>query len=456
MPLAQASPRILISDDQPDVLEALRLLLKPEGFHTETVTSPAGALAALQERDFDALLMDLNYTRDTTSGTEGLELLAKAQAADPTLPVIVMTAWGSIESAVEAMRRGARDYVEKPWDNARLLTTLRTQVDLGRALRATQRLETENSRLRRDGLPVLLGESRAMQPVHRLMEKIAPSSANVLITGEHGTGKEVVARWLHAASPRAGRPLVTVNAGGLSEGVFESEMFGHVRGAFTDAKTDRVGCFELADGGTLFLDEIANVPLAQQGKLLRALENGEVQRVGSSKTRHVDVRVIAATNADVSQLVADGRFREDLLYRVNTVEIRIPPLRNRKDDVPLLANHFLRQQAERYGKAVRDFTPEAMRALLEHSWPGNVRELRHVVERAVLLTPGPSVTIEDVELRAKPAAGPALEEMTLEDAERWLITRALQRHEGNVSRAADALGVSRSALYRRLQQFGIS
>ena len=456
MPLAPASPRILISDDQPDVLEALRLLLKPEGFHTETVTSPAGALAALQERDFDALLMDLNYTRDTTSGTEGLELLAKAQATDPTLPVIVMTAWGSIESAVEAMRRGARDYVEKPWDNARLLTTLRTQVDLGRALRATQRLETENSRLRRDGLPVLLGESRAMQPVHRLMEKIAPSGANVLITGEHGTGKEVVARWLHAASPRAGRPLVTVNAGGLSEGVFESEMFGHVRGAFTDAKTDRVGCFELADGGTLFLDEIANVPLAQQGKLLRALENGEVQRVGSSKTRHVDVRVIAATNADVSQLVADGRFREDLLYRLNTVEIRIPPLRNRKDDVPLLANHFLRQQAERYGKAVRDFTPEAMRALLEHSWPGNVRELRHVVERAVLLTPGPSVTIEDVELRAKPAAGPALEEMTLEDAERWLITRALQRHEGNVSRAADALGVSRSALYRRLQQFGIS
>ncbi|HEY7408503.1 MAG TPA: sigma-54 dependent transcriptional regulator [Gemmatimonadaceae bacterium] len=456
MPLAQASPRILISDDQPDVLEALRLLLKPEGFHTETATSPAGALAALQERDFDALLMDLNYTRDTTSGTEGLELLAKAQATDPTLPVIVMTAWGSIESAVEAMRRGARDYVEKPWDNARLLTTLRTQVDLGRALRATQRLETENSRLRRDGLPVMLGESRAMQPVHRLMEKIAPAGANVLITGEHGTGKEVVARWLHAASPRAGKPLVTVNAGGLSEGVFESEMFGHVRGAFTDAKTDRVGCFELADGGTLFLDEIANVPLAQQAKLLRALENGEVQRVGSSKTRHVDVRVIAATNADVTQLVADGRFREDLLYRLNTVEIRIPPLRNRKDDIPLLANHFLRQQAERYGKAVRDFTPEAMRALLAHAWPGNVRELRHVVERAVLLTPGPSVTIEDVELRAKPAAGPALEEMTLEDAERWLITRALQRHEGNVSRAADALGVSRSALYRRLQQFGIS
>ncbi len=456
MPRAPASPRILISDDQSDVLEALRLLLKPEGFHTETVTSPAGALAALQERDFDALLMDLNYARDTTSGTEGFDLLAKVQAVDPTLPVIVMTAWGSIESAVEAMRRGARDYVEKPWDNARILTTLRTQIELGRAIRATQRLETENSRLRRDGLPIMLGEARAMLPVRRLLEKIAPSDANVLVTGEHGTGKEVVARWLHAASPRAGRPLVTVNAGGLSEGVFESEMFGHVRGAFTDAKTDRVGCFELADGGTLFLDEIANVPLSQQAKLLRALENGEVQRVGSSKTRHVDVRVIAATNADVSQLVAEKRFREDLLYRLNTVEIRIPPLRDRKDDVPLLANHFLRQQAGRYGRLVREFAPDAMRALLEHPWPGNVRELRHVVERAVLLAPGSTVTADDLELRAKPAAGPALEEMTLEDAERWLITRALQRHDGNVSRAAEALGVSRSALYRRLQHFGIS
>jgi DNA-binding NtrC family response regulator len=453
---APPSPRILISDDQPDVLEALRLLLKPEGFLTETVTSPAGALTALQERDFDALLMDLNYTRDTTSGTEGLELLAKAQAIDPTLPIIAMTAWGSIESAVEAMRRGARDYVEKPWDNARLLTTLRTQLELGKAIRATQRLETENSRLRRDGLPVMLGASRAMQPVRRLLEKIAPSDANVLVTGDHGTGKEVVARWLHAASPRAGKPLVTVNAGSVSEGVFESEMFGHVRGAFTDAKTDRVGCFELADGGTLFLDEIANVPLSQQAKLLRVLENGEVQRVGSSKTRHVNVRVIAATNADVSQLVAEKRFREDLLYRLNTVEIRLPPLRERREDIALLANHFLSQQAGRYGKPVRDFTPDAMRALLDHSWPGNVRELRHVVERAVLLAQGTSVTAEDVELRAKPAGGPALDEMTLEDAERWLITRALQRHDGNVSRAAEALGVSRSALYRRLQHFGIS
>lgn len=450
------TPRILISDDQPDVLEALRLLLKAEGLHTETVTSPNQALTAIQERDFDALLMDLNYSRDTTSGAEGLELLGKVQSMDATLPVIVMTAWGSIESAVEAMRRGARDYVEKPWDNARLLATLRTQVELGRALRAAQRLETENRRLRRDGLPTLVGEAKAMQPALRLMERIAPSDANVLILGEHGTGKEVVARWLHAASPRKGKPLITVNAGGLSEGVFESELFGHVRGAFTDAKTDRVGCFELADGGTLFLDEIANVPLAQQAKLLRVLENGEVQRVGSSKTRHVHVRVIAATNAELNELVAAKRFREDLLYRLNTVEIRIPPLRDRREDIPLLANHFLRQQAERYGKAVRDFAPDAMRALIEHSWPGNVRELRHVVERAVLLAQRNSVTADDLDLRARAGGAPALDDMTLEDAERWLIARALQRHDGNVTRAAESLGVSRSALYRRLQQFGMS
>ena len=453
---SMSPPRILISDDQPDVLEALRLLLKAEGLLAETVTSPNQVLTAVQERDFDALLMDLNYSRDTTSGAEGLDLLARVQSIDATLPVIVMTAWGSIESAVEAMRRGARDYVEKPWDNARLLTTLRTQVELGRALRAAQRLETENSRLRRDGLPTLIGESRAIQPTLRLMERIAPSDANVLILGEHGTGKEVVARWLHAASPRARKPLITVNAGGLSEGVFESELFGHVRGAFTDAKADRVGCFELADGGTLFLDEIANVPLAQQAKLLRVLENGEVQRVGSSKTRHVDVRVIAATNAEVTQLVAEKSFREDLLYRLNTVEIRIPPLRERRDDIPLLANHFLRQQAERYGKPVREFAPETMRALLDHSWPGNVRELRHVVERAVLLAQGNSVTAEDLDLRARPGGAPALDDMTLEDAERWLISRALQRHDGNVTRAAESVGVSRSALYRRLQQFGMS
>ncbi|HEY4659639.1 MAG TPA: sigma-54 dependent transcriptional regulator, partial [Gemmatimonadaceae bacterium] len=312
---------MLVADDDRDVLEALRLLLKGEGYEVETVTSPAGVAQAVTARDFDALLMDMNYTRDTTGGAEGLDLLTRLQGLDATLPVVVMTAWGSIEGAIESVRRGARDYVEKPFDNARLLHVLRTQVELGRALRRSQRLESENLALRAAGAPTLIAQSAAMQPVLRLMERIGPSDANALISGEHGTGKEVVAQWLHAASPRAERPMVTVNLGGLADGVFESELFGHTRGAFTDAKTDRIGRFELADGGTLFLDEIANLSLAHQAKLLRVLQSGELERVGSSKTRRVDVRILSATNADLRAEVAAGRFREDLFFRLNTVEL---------------------------------------------------------------------------------------------------------------------------------------
>jgi DNA-binding NtrC family response regulator len=454
-PTAATPPRVLIADDQPEVLQALRLLLKGEGFQAETVSSPAGVLAALERQDFDVLLMDLNYARDTTSGREGFDLVTRVQGVDATLPIVVMTAWGSVEGAVEAMRRGARDYIEKPWDNARLLATLRTQMELGQALRTSQRLETENRRLRGPALPTLIAESRAMQPVLRQLERVAPSDANVLVTGEHGTGKEVVARWIHAASHRAQMPLVTVNAGGITETLFESELFGHVKGAFTDAKTDRVGCFELADRGTLFLDEIANVQLKQQAKLLRVLETGELQRVGSSRTKTVNVRVVSATNANISKEVAEGRFREDLLYRLNTVELHLPALRERREDIPVLATHFLREQAARYRKPVREFDADGMRALLHHSWPGNVRELRHAVERAVLMTSGSTVTADDLNLRPAAEGGVAFEEMTLEDAERLLIRKALARFDGNVSRAAESLGVSRSALYRRLQYYGL-
>jgi len=447
-------PRILIADDQPDVLEALRLLLKAEGFQIETASSPAGILALAREQDLDVVLMDLNYTRDTTSGREGLELLGGLQALDATLPVVVMTAWGSVESAVEAMRRGARDYVQKPWDNAQLVATVNRQVELGRALRRSQRLEQENRRLRADGLPQMIAGSRAMESVLRLMERVGPSDASVLITGEHGTGKDVVARWLHASSPRAQRPLVTVNAGAIAEGVFESELFGHVKGAFTDARTDRVGAFELADTGTLFLDEIGTMPHAQQAKLLRVLQTGEFQRVGSSKTRRVDVRVLAATNLDIRQAAAEGRFREDLLFRLNTVEIHLPALRERRDDIPPLASHFLARQAARYRKELAGFEPDAMQALLAYAWPGNIRELEHTIERAVLLASGPSIAAGDLALRA-PTAAATLEEMSLEDAERLLIRKALARFNGNVSQAADALGLSRSALYRRLERFGL-
>ncbi|HEV2130578.1 MAG TPA: sigma-54 dependent transcriptional regulator [Longimicrobiaceae bacterium] len=451
----QATPHILIADDQPDVLQALKLLLKGEDYRVETATSPAGVLSALQAHDIDVALLDLNYARDTTSGREGLDLLSRIQTIDATLPVVVMTAWGSVESVVEAMRRGARDYIEKPWDNARLLATLRTQVELGRALRRSQQLEGQTQRLQKRDLPDIIAESRAMQPALRLMERVGPSDANVLITGDHGTGKEVVARWLHAASPRANKPLVTVNAGAIAPGIFESELFGHVKGAFTDARTDRVGAFELADGGTLFLDEIGTMPTEQQAKLLRVLQTGEFQRVGASKVRRVNVRVLSATNADLGQAVAEGRFREDLLFRVNTVEIHLPPLRQRREDIPLLATHFLRRQAQQYRKPITGFEPEAMEALLEYAWPGNVRELEHTIERAVLLTQGEKVGAEDLNLRARVEGAAPLEDLTLEEVERVLIRKALARHEGNVSRAAEALGLSRSALYRRLQHHGL-
>src|SRR5208337_4779042 len=373
--LQTTNTKILIADDLPDVLEALRLLLKGEGYVTESATSPSGILAALDAQDFDLVLMDLNFARDTTSGQEGLDLLKKLQAMDSTLPVVVMTAWGSVGVAVEAMRRGARDFIEKPWDNARLIAILRTQIELSRALREGQRLEAENRLLRAEGRPTLIAESPAMRPVLDLLARVGPSDANVLITGEHGTGKEVIARSLHAISERASRPMVTVNAGGLSEGVFESELFGHVKGAFTDAKTDRVGRFELAEGGTLFLDEIANVPLNLQAKLLRVLESGELERVGSSRTVRVNARVLSATNAEVAAEIASGRFREDLLFRLNTIEIHLPPLRERREDLLLLANYFLRQFSQRYRKHLTGFESAATQTLLEYPWPGNVREL---------------------------------------------------------------------------------
>lgn len=447
--------RILIADDQADVLEALRLLLKGEGYTIEAANSPSAVLSALQVRDFDALIMDLNYTRDTTSGQEGLDLLHRIAQIDPTVPVIVMTAWGTVELAVEAMRRGARDFIQKPWENARLLAIVKTQLALSEALRKGQKLEAENRLLRAEGKPLMIAESPAMAPVLQLISRVGPSDANVLVTGEPGTGKEVVARTLHAISERASRPLVTVNAGGLAEGVFESELFGHVKGAFTDAKMDRTGRFELADSGTLFLDEIANVPHNLQAKLLRVLETGEMEKVGSSKTKRVNVRVISATNADVAEEVGSGRFREDLLFRLNTIEIHLPPLRERREDLPLLASHFLSVYAQRYRKRLNGFDQPAMQALLDNHWQGNVRELNHVVERAVLMAGDNVVRLADLALRSVQTGPAKLEDMSLEEVEAFLIRKALARYDGNVSHAASALGLSRSALYRRLQRYNL-
>jgi DNA-binding NtrC family response regulator len=412
-------------------------------------------LQAVESHEYDLAIIDLNYSRDTTSGQEGLDLLAKIQGVDSMLPVVVMTAWGSVDLAVEAMRRGARDFIQKPWENERLSAIIRTQLELSNALRRGQRLELENQLLRADNLPAMIADSPAMQPVLDLISRVGPSDANVLITGEPGTGKEVVARTLHGISVRANKPMVTVNAGGLAEGVFESELFGHIKGAFTDAKMDRVGRFELADTGTLFLDEIANVPHNLQAKLLRVLEIGEMERVGSSKTKKVDVRVISATNANLLDEVASGRFRQDLLFRLNTIEIHLPPLRERREDLAPLAAHFLGTHARRYRKNITGFDQSAVQAMYDHPWQGNVRELNHVVERAVLMTQSNCIKAGDLALRSAPMGSPRLEEMSLEDVEEFLIKKALARHSGNVSHAAEALGLSRSALYRRLQRFGL-
>ena len=451
----QPAPRILIADDQPDVLEALRLLLKAEGFRIDSAGSPAAILEAVDGDEYDVVLMDLNYTRDTTSGQEGLDLLSQLRRHDSTLPVVVMTAWGSVEVAVEAMRRGARDFVQKPWENARLLTIVRTQIELARALRRQQRLEAENRSLKPDVHPMLIAEAPSMRPVLELIARVGPSEANILVTGENGSGKGTVAQAVHSVSGRAGKGLVTVNAGGLSEGLFESELFGHVKGAFTDAKTDRVGRFELADGGTLFLDEIANVPLNLQPKLLRVLETGDFERVGSSRTRHVNVRIISATNATLAEEVAAGRFRQDLLFRLNTIEIQLPPLRGRREDIPALAMHFLRQHAHRYRKTINGFETAAMQALLDHPWPGNIRELDHAVERGVLMAQASTIRLGELGLRIDRESTSRIEDMSLEEVEGFLIKKAMARFDGNVSQAAKALGLSRSALYRRLQRYGL-
>jgi DNA-binding NtrC family response regulator len=448
-------PRILIADDQADILSALKLLLKREGYDVASATSPAGVLDVAAREHVDVALVDLNYTRDTTSGEEGLALVEQLHRLHPELPIVVMTAWASVEVAVRAMRHGANDFLEKPWNNQRLLSLLGNQVKLAEARLRGRRLADENAILRAGDDGTLIASSRPMQEVVRLARQVAPSDASVLITGEPGTGKSLLAKLMHDWSARAEKSFISVNAGGLPETVFESEMFGHVKGAFTDAKSDRAGRFELADGGTLFLDEIGNVPPAQQARLLRALETGEFERVGSSRTQRANVRVISATNADLQAMIRDGRFREDLLFRINTVEIRLPPLRERREEILELATAQLARKAAQYGRPVRGFDAAATAALQQYAWPGNVRELNSVVERSVLLAAGPEIGVADLRLSAAKAGPPSLEEMSLEDAERALIRSAIKRNGGSVPAAAEALGLSRSAMYRRLEKLGL-
>ncbi|MFC4820253.1 sigma-54-dependent transcriptional regulator [Dokdonella ginsengisoli] len=456
------TPNLLIADDQRDIREALRLLLKAEGIGCVAADGPAAAIEAARKQRFDAALIDLNYTRDTTSGAEGLDLLRELKKLDAELPVIAMTAWGTIDVAVEAMRLGAGDFIEKPWDNQRLVNVVRNQLALGKARRNERRLAAENALLRAGEDEEFVAASPPMRALLATLARVAPSDANVLILGENGTGKGVIARRLHETSRRAAASFVKVNMGGIPESVFEAEMFGHVRGAFTDAKSDRIGRFELADGGTLFLDEIANIPPAQQPKLLRVLEDGELERVGSSRTLKVDVRLVSATNADLAADVARGAFRKDLMFRLNTVELHLPPLRERGEDIALLAQSFLQRFAARYQRDGLRFAPSALRALQNYAWPGNVRELSHIVERAALMAD--ATQLDEDALNLKPpaphdisgaAALAASESLTVEQAEERMVRQALERTGGNIQRAAALLGLSRPSLYRRLQKYGI-
>lgn len=456
---ADLLPCLLLADDDAGVLASGKMLFEDEGWRVVTAGSVAQILKEIAEGHFDAALVDMNYARDTTSGAEGLELISRISELDPDLPVIMMTAWATIPLAVEAVKRGARDFISKPWDNERVLQLLGQVARNTRAERRNRLLQEAVNLSGRDLLPSdFIAHSQPMREMIDVIRRIGPSTANVLLLGENGTGKSVVAKLIHDQSERAAGPFISVNMGGLSEGVFESEIFGHVRGAFTDAKADRAGRFELADGGTIFLDEIGNLSMPQQNRMLRLLETGEFERVGSSRTLRADVRIISATNADLQAMVTDKDFREDLFYRLNTVTLEMPPLRNRAEDVLPIAKLFLNELAGRYNKSISRIASDAQKALLAYPWPGNVREMRHAMERAVLMCTGSEIQLQHLML--SPAGnGSSLEKdfdsMSMEEVEQLLMQKALRKHSGNVTKAAKQLGMSRATFYRRMQDYRI-
>ena len=450
---------LLIADDDPQILTALRIMLAPEGYQLTCCRTPTEALQYAKEHDYDAALIDLNYQQDTTSGMEGIWLLQQLKAHDEHLPVIAMTGFGAVGLAVQAMKLGAADFIEKPWDNERLLSVLRNQVTLKQQQLHSQRLTAQNQLLQQQltARPAeIVAESGRMQQLLLQLEKLALSDMNVLLTGENGTGKSVLAEYLHQCSPRRAQPFVAVNMGAISENLFESEMFGHVKGAFTDAKTHRVGRFELAGGGTLFLDEIANIPLSQQAKLLRVLEQRQFEKLGSSKTQQADMRIVSATNACLTDLVQQGSFRQDLLYRLNTIELKVPSLRERGADILPLALHFLQQHASKYRLPLPELTPAAIGALQQYHWPGNIRELSHVTERALFLSQQQRIDVADLNLPRQPGdSSIELQDATLDEIEKQVLLQRMQRYQHKPQETAESLGLSRSAYYRRLEKFGL-
>ena len=456
------SDTILIADDDASVLVALRMLLASNNFDVVAVTTQEAVLEQVKTTQFSAVLMDMNYQKDTTSGKEGLALIEQIRLIDDALPIIVMTGYSSVEIAVEAMKLGAADFVQKPWINERLLHSINTQLQLSKVSQVGNKLAQENALLKdqiHETGHQIVAESPAMKQVLTQLEKLALSDMSVLLTGENGTGKSLLAEFVHNQSSRSTHPFIAVNMGAMSESLFESEMFGHVKGAFTDAKKNRIGRFELAESGTIFLDEIANISLAQQAKLLRVLEEKQFEKVGSNKTQFVDVRLISATNADINTMVADSTFRQDLLFRLNTVTINIPALKERKEDMVPLAVNFTEQFANKYNMVAGSISPQAIDTMLSYNWPGNIRELSHVIERAMFLRTGEIIEPKDLALNQTSAANKAEESdaawrnMTLDDIEKQVIEDRLEAFDNNPLEVAKSLGLSRSAYYRRLEKY---
>lgn len=464
------SYKILLADDDKNVLSALKLQLKVDGFSSHSVKSPNEVLNALKNEEFDLVLMDLNYHQDTTSGIEGLELISAIRKNDSILPIVAMTGWGTIDIAVDAMQRGANDFIEKPCDNNRLNNILNNLLALKDSQLRSQRLATENDILRSINKPKSwVCQSTAMQQVMNMVNNVAATDINILITGENGTGKSQLANIIHQSSLRNEHSFITVNMGAINEAIFESELFGHVKGSFTDAKANRIGRFELADQGSLFMDEIANIPLSQQAKLLRVLESGEFEKLGSSKSQKASVRIICATNANLEDMVVEKQFRQDLLFRLNSIEINIPPLRERKEDILVLAFEFLKKHTQKYQRNITKISSAASNKLTEYQWPGNIRELDHLIERAVLMSNNEELQASDLLLKESPAnisnsltsstttgsSDESWAQLSMEQAEQKLIALVLRRFNGNAKEAAISLGYSKSAFYRRLEKFGL-
>jgi two-component system NtrC family response regulator len=452
---------ILIVDDDASITASLALLLKQHGYPTVSAHEPMEALAAMRREKPRLVIQDMNFSRQTT-GEEGLDLLERVRAEEPSMPVILMTAWGSIQLAVEGMKRGAADFITKPWANATVLQSVETALKLVEARRGEEQELTRPELDERYDFSNIIGTDPKIVRVLEMIGRVAPTEASVLITGESGTGKELVAEAVHRNSRRRGGPFVKVNLGGISATLFESEMFGHVRGAFTDARQDRRGRFELADGGSIFLDEIGELDPSSQVKLLRVLQDRTFEVLGSSRPRTVDVRVVAATNRTLHEMVQRGEFREDLLYRLNLINIHLPPLRDRRGDIPRLANHFLRLANEAYRTDVATMSARAIEWLKSQSWPGNIRQLRQTIDRAVLIRGGRELDVDDFFATRDAGSGeprdvalPDAGTITLDEMEKRMIVKCMKHYDGNVSRVAEALGISRAALYRRLEKYGI-